>query len=72
MSEVTHPRLDIRSIRWVTDVTALVEVENTQFGSLILKHSESMLLVLRKYGVQWRIACVLGSPAAGVFDPGPN
>ena len=50
MSEVTHPRLDIRSIRWVSDVTALAEAGNTQFGSLILKHSESMLLVLRNTG----------------------
>jgi len=67
MSEVTRPRLDIRSIRWVTDVTALVEAENTQFGSLILKHSESMLLVLRKYGSQWRIACVLVPPRPELY-----
>ena len=68
MSEVTYPRLDIRSIRWVTDGTALVEAENTQFGSLILKHSESMLLVLRKYGVQWRIACVLVPPRLELYS----
>ncbi len=57
-SEVTHPRVDIRSIRWLTDVTALVEAQTTQFGSLIMKRSASMLLVMRKYGVEWRIACV--------------
>ena len=67
MSEVTRPRLDIRSIRWVKDVTALVEVENTQFGSLILKRSESMLLVLRKYQGQWRIACVLVPPRPELY-----
>jgi hypothetical protein len=67
MSEVTRPRLEIRSIRWMTDVTALVEAGNTQFGSLILKHTESMLLVLRKYGVQWRIACVLVPPRLELF-----
>jgi hypothetical protein len=67
MSEVTRPRLDFRSIRWVSDVTALVEVENTQFGSLILKRSESMLLVLRKYQGQWRIACVLVPPRPELY-----
>jgi hypothetical protein len=67
MSEVTRPRLDIRSIRWVSDVAVLVEAGNTQFGSLILKNSESMLLVLRKYGSHWRIACVLVPPRPQLY-----
>jgi hypothetical protein len=69
MSEVTRPRLEIRSIRLVSDVTALVEAENAQFGSLIMKRNESMLLVLRKYGVQWRIACVLPPPTELFLRP---
>jgi hypothetical protein len=67
MSEVTHPRLDIRSIRWVSDVTALVEAENKHFGSLIFKKSEPMLLVLRKYGSHWRIACALVPPRPELY-----
>jgi hypothetical protein len=61
-SEVTRPRLDVRSIHWLTEATALVEAGNTQFGSLIMKRSESVLVVFRKYGAGWRIACVLVLP----------
>jgi hypothetical protein len=58
-SEVTYPQIDIRSIRLLTDATALVAAESTQFGSVIMKRSESMVLLLRKCGAGWRIACVL-------------
>ncbi len=66
MSEVTRPRLDVRSIHWLTEVTALVEAGNTQFGSLIMKRNESVLVLFRKYGVRWRIACVLVPPSPKV------
>jgi hypothetical protein len=61
LSEVTRPRIDIRSIHMLSDVTALVTMENTQFGSLIMKRSEPVMLLLRNYGsgAGWRIACVL-------------
>ena len=58
-SEVTRPQIAIRSIRFLTAITALVEAENVQYGSLVMKRRESMLLLVRKYGSRWRIACVL-------------
>jgi hypothetical protein len=58
-SEVTRPYITIRSIHFFTSITALVEADSTQYGSGILKRKEPMLIVLRKYGLQWRIACVL-------------
>jgi len=58
-SEVTRPHISVRSIRFITTTTALVEADSTQYGSVIVKRSEPILLVLRKYGVQWRISCVL-------------
>jgi len=60
-SEVTRPRIKIRSMHMLSDATALVEAENTQFGSVIMKRSEAVVLLLRKYGngAGWRIACVL-------------
>jgi hypothetical protein len=58
-SEVTHPRLTIRSTRILSPSTAIVEADNVQYGSLILRRSQSMLLLFRKYGGQWKIACIL-------------
>jgi len=58
-SEVTRPYITIRSIHFLTSVTALVEADSTQYGSAILKRKEPLLIVLRKYGVNWRIACAL-------------
>lgn len=58
-SEVTQPRLAIRSTRILSPSTAIVAADNVQYGSLILRRSQSMLLLFRKYGRQWKIACIL-------------
>jgi len=58
-SEVTSPQVTIRSIRLLTPQVALVEGVSTQYGSVIMVRTTSILLVMKKDGVQWRIACVL-------------
>jgi hypothetical protein len=63
-SEVTSPRITARSIRMISPQIALVECTNTQYGSAIIVQNTSMLLVMKKDGEQWRIACVQPLPAA--------
>jgi|GEM_PF-7095852 len=65
-SEVTSPYLTIHSIRLLTPQIALVECANTQYGSAIVARTTGTLLVMKRDGVQWRIACVLAlqHPAA--------
>jgi predicted neuraminidase len=58
-SEVTHSQLAVRSTRIVSPNIAIVDADNIQYGSLILKRSQPTLLLFRKYGSQWRIACIL-------------
>ena len=58
-SEVTHPQLAVRSTRILSPNIAIVEADNIQYGSLILRRSQPTLLLFRKYGRQWRIACIL-------------
>lgn len=57
-SEVTSPRITTRSIRFLSPQIALVECTSTEYGSVIMVRTTSMLLVLKKDGAQWRIACV--------------
>lgn len=69
-SEVTSPHIATRSIRLVAPQIALVESTNTQYGSAIMVRNTSMLLVMKKDGAQWRIACVRALPdAVGVANP---
>jgi len=72
-SEVTSPRITTRSIRFIPPQVALVECTNTQYGSVILVRTTSMLLAMKKDGGQWRIASVraLVDPAAAA-KPSPD
>jgi hypothetical protein len=56
MSEVTPPRLVIRSVRFITPEVALVDCTNTQYGSIFMARSIPVLLVIKKDGAQWKIA----------------
>jgi hypothetical protein len=72
-SEVTSPRITARSIRFLRPQVALVECTNTQYGSVILARTTSMLLVMKKDRGQWRIACVLAlQNPAGATKPSPD
>ena len=55
-SEVTAPRLVIHSIRFVTTDVALVDAASTQYGSMILARRMPVQLVMKKEGIDWRIA----------------
>jgi len=57
-SEVTSPRITTRSIRLIAPRFALVECTSTQYGSVLVVRTTSMLLVIKKDGEQWRIASV--------------
>jgi hypothetical protein len=71
--EVTSPRITARSIRLIAPRFALVECTNTQYGSVLVVRTTSMLLVMKKDGEQWRIASVgaLQDPAIAA-NPSPN
>jgi hypothetical protein len=72
-SEVTSPRLTTRSIRLIAPRFALVECTNTQYGSVLVVRTTTMLLVMKKDGEEWRIASVgaLQDPAAAA-KPSPD
>src|SRR5215471_50641 len=54
-SEVTRPRMVIRSVQFITPEVALVDAANTQYGSVILVRRVPVLLVMKKER-EWRIA----------------
>lgn len=56
LSEVTAPKIEIRSIRFITRNVAMVDAANTQYGALILSKSVPLLLVMKREGSNWRIA----------------
>jgi hypothetical protein len=72
-SEVTSPRITTRSIRLIAPRFALVECTNTQYGSVLVVQTTSMLLVMKKDGEHWRIASVgaLQEPAIAA-KPSPD
>jgi len=58
LSEMTSPRLTIRSIRFVTPDVALVNAASVQYGSNIPVRRIPVLFVLKKEGKDWRIAAL--------------
>lgn len=56
LSEVTAPKIEIRSVRFITRDVALVDAVNSQYGSVILSKSVPLLVVMKKQGKNWRIA----------------
>jgi hypothetical protein len=56
LSEVTAPKIVVRSIRFVTPDVALVDGAVTQYGAVIFKKTVPILLVMKKQGANWRIA----------------
>jgi hypothetical protein len=55
LSEVTVPRLTIRSIQFVDPTVARVEAENIQYGSVIMQRVTPVVFVMRKMGANWRV-----------------
>lgn len=72
-SEVTSRLITIRSIRFLSPQIALVQSTATQYGSVTVMQSTPMLLVMKKDGQQWRIACVFAlQDLAGAAKPSPG
>jgi uncharacterized protein (TIGR02246 family) len=62
-SEVTPPHLVAETIRFITPEVALVDAEQVQYGSLALKQSAPVTLVLRRHFGEWGIASMrVGAP----------
>jgi hypothetical protein len=55
LSEVTTPRLTVRSIQFVDPTVARVEAENIQYGSVIMQRVTPVVFVMRKMGANWRV-----------------
>ncbi|MCU1327965.1 MAG: hypothetical protein JWN34_3335 [Bryobacterales bacterium] len=55
LSEVTAPRLTVRSIQFVDPTVARVEAENIQYGSVIMQRVTPVVFVMRKMGANWRV-----------------
>jgi hypothetical protein len=57
-SEVTTPRFVIQSIRFITADVAVVDAENTQYGSVVLAVKVPVLFVVKRETGGWRIAAM--------------
>jgi hypothetical protein len=55
LSEVTVPRLTVRSIQFVDPTVARVEAENIQYGSVIMQRVTPVVFVMRKIGANWLV-----------------
>ena len=54
-SEVTSPQLDSATIRLISPDVALIDASFTQYGSMILKRTVPVLLVVKEEKGAWRI-----------------
>jgi len=54
-TEMTAPKIENESVRFVSPVVALVDGTQTRFGPLILKESVPVTLLLKLDGQEWRI-----------------
>jgi hypothetical protein len=68
LSEVTAPKITVRSIRFITPDVALVDGINAQYGSVIVTKSVPVLLVMKKEGSNWRIASFRTIPNLSGFE----
>jgi hypothetical protein len=63
-SETTPPRLAITSIRFASSDLAIVDAESTQFGSVVIKSTTPVLIVLQRKNTDWKIAAFRPFPVA--------
>ena len=64
-SETTAPIIGKESIHFVSPEVALVDATQTQYGSLILKQSVPVTLLLKLDAGEWRIVSLWLHPIAG-------
>jgi uncharacterized protein (TIGR02246 family) len=61
-SEVTAPVIGKVSVRLLSPDVALVDATQTQYGSLIVKQSDPITLLMKLDGNEWRIVSLWLSP----------
>jgi len=54
-SEMTAPQIGDVSIRFVSSDIALVDGRQTRYGSMVLKQTAPVTLVLKRDGEEWRV-----------------
>ena len=62
-SEVTAPVISKATVRLLSSDVALVDATQTQYGSLIVKQSVPVTLLMKLDGNEWRIVSLWLSPA---------
>jgi len=56
MSEVSPPHISTREVHFITPDVALVDAENTQYGSTIVVRRVPIVFVLKRQADEWKIA----------------
>lgn len=69
LSEVSAPKIAIRSVRFITPEVAVVDAANKQYGSVILSKSVPLLLIMKKEAGNWRIAAFRGLTESPAIPP---
>lgn len=62
-SEMTAPRIENVSVRLVSPGIALVDAHQTRYGSMILKQSVPVTLLLKREGAEWLVLSLRIYPA---------
>ena len=71
-TEVTAPMIGNESVRFVSSDVALVDATQTRYGSLILKQSVPVTLLLKLEGQEWRVVSLWLHPFAADSLPRLN
>ena len=56
MSETSPPHISIRAVQFITPDVALVDAENTQYGSVVMVRRVPIVFVIKRDGAEWKIA----------------
>jgi hypothetical protein len=63
LSEVSDPKIIVRSVQFITPEVALVDTVNAQYGSQIMR-AAPIVFVMKRQGDDWRIAAYRIIPAS--------
>jgi hypothetical protein len=68
-SEVTAPRIETESLRLLSNDVAVVDARWVQYGSMIVKRAQPVVLLLRIEGGRWRVASLRLAPSCAGDGP---
>jgi hypothetical protein len=55
-SEKSHPMIVVRSVQFISSKTARVDAERVQYGSVTLRSSVPVVILLEKKRGEWKVA----------------